>query len=89
MPRFKTIGFTRCENGHTNLFDIRFTADSSDVARDYALAEALIRRCKYCKTAEPMALGQVFGTKEILVPAQTTIWGYTCPLRRKRGSSAV
>jgi hypothetical protein len=78
MPRFKTVGFTRCENGHMNLFDIRLTTDSSDVARAYALTDAVIRKCKHCKTTEPMTLGQVFGTKEILIPAQSTIWGYTC-----------
>lgn len=81
MPRFKTVGFTRCENGHINLFEIRTVADSFDIARAYVLAEAALvalGKCKYCNTTRPLALGQVFGTKEILIPVHSTIWGYTC-----------
>jgi hypothetical protein len=66
----------RCENGHTNLFEIRTGADSSDVARVYAEAEALLRQCKYCKAT--LLLGRVFATEQIPLRMWSTIWGYTC-----------
>jgi hypothetical protein len=78
MPRYKTVGSMRCENGHVNLFDIRIRADSPDVARAYALAEAVLRGCNYCKTIQPLTLGQVFSTQEMARQIGSTIWGYTC-----------
>jgi hypothetical protein len=78
MPRYKTVGSMRCENGHVNLFDIRIRADSPDVARISALGEALLRGCHYCKTIQPLTLGQVFSTQEMARQIESTIWGYTC-----------
>jgi hypothetical protein len=78
MPRYKTVGSMRCENGHVNLFDIRMTADSPNIARAYALAEALLRGCNYCQTTQPLTLGQVFSTQEMALQTGCTIWGHTC-----------
>jgi hypothetical protein len=78
MPRFKTVGFTRCENGHVSLFDIRAEADSADGAGAYALAEASLAKCKYCKTHTLPALVRILRTEQILLPMRSTIWGYTC-----------
>jgi hypothetical protein len=78
MPRYKTVGSMRCENGHVNLFEIRNAANSPDIARAYALAEAMLRGCHYCQTTQPLTLGQVFGTQEMSRQIESTIWGYTC-----------
>jgi len=83
MPRFKTVVHVRCENGHTNLFEIRTQADSSDIARAYTEGDAAFRRCRYCKTTELMALVQMFPTKEVSLPMGSTIWGYTCDCGEK------
>jgi hypothetical protein len=73
----------RCENGHTNLFEIRNGADSSEIAGAYALAEVTLHRCKYCNTTEPLALGRAFATEQIPLRMGSTIWGYTCPCGEK------
>jgi len=78
MPRFKTIGFTRCENGHINRFEKSFTGDSSDIARAFALAEATLARCKFCQSTQPSVVVKVFATKQIPVRTERRIWGYTC-----------
>jgi hypothetical protein len=78
MPRYKTAGSVRCENGHVNLFEIRSTANSPEVARAYALAEAVLLGCNYCKTTQPLTLVQVFSTQELSNQIESTIWGYTC-----------
>jgi hypothetical protein len=78
MPRFKTVGFVLCENGHSNRFDIRMTANSADLAGAYAFAEALLMRCKFCKTTEPMTLGHVFNTQQVSLPVEDMVFGYTC-----------
>jgi hypothetical protein len=83
MPRFKTVGFVQCENGHSNRFDIRNGAAEAEIARAYAFAEALLMRCKYCKTTEPMTLGHVFNTEQISLPIEDTVWGYTCDCGEK------
>jgi hypothetical protein len=77
MPRFSTVVATRCEKGHTNLFEIRRGADFSAEARALALLEPIGRKCRYCESSS-LALIQVFATKEVSLPTGFTIWGYTC-----------
>jgi hypothetical protein len=78
MPRYKTVGSMRCENGHVNLFEIRISANSPEIAGAYALAEAALLGCNYCTTTQALTFVQVFSTRELSGQIESTIWGYTC-----------
>ena len=78
MPRFKTVGLTRCEYGHMDVFDIRIVADSENAARAQALEEATLKNCRFCTTPNPVVVAGAEPTEEISLHLEYTIYGYTC-----------
>ncbi len=65
------------------MFDERIVANSAAEARRTAVENAAKRACSSCDTVAPLHIFQIWGTEEISLHPEYTIYGYTCKCGEK------